>query len=207
MFARTERLLLRPGFAEDAPALTAAIADEAIARNLARLPWPYAEADADAWLAMPVEPLRPNFLIMLRTGGAPRLVGGIGLHAAPSDDGDSEAPQAEATEIGYWIARPYWGLGFASEAGRAVVQLARAMHLPPLVSGHFVDNPASGAVLRKIGFRPTGRIVRRFSTGRGAHVDCALYAENRDAEDGPATGSRTRVKVEDMRPSIRLLAA
>ena len=35
MFARTPRLLLRPGFPEDAPALAAAIADETIARNLA----------------------------------------------------------------------------------------------------------------------------------------------------------------------------
>ena len=41
MFARTPRLLLRPGFPEDAPALAAAIADEAIARNLANVPWPY----------------------------------------------------------------------------------------------------------------------------------------------------------------------
>ncbi len=35
MFARTPRLLLRPGFPEDAPALAGAIADEAIVRNLA----------------------------------------------------------------------------------------------------------------------------------------------------------------------------
>ena len=41
MFARTERLLLRPGWAEDAPALAAAIADEMIVRNLATAPWPY----------------------------------------------------------------------------------------------------------------------------------------------------------------------
>ena len=34
MFARTPRLLLRPGFPEDAPALAAAIADLAIVRNL-----------------------------------------------------------------------------------------------------------------------------------------------------------------------------
>ena len=41
MFARTPRLLLRPGFPEDAPALVAAIADQAIVRNLATAPWPY----------------------------------------------------------------------------------------------------------------------------------------------------------------------
>ena len=41
MFARTERLLLRPGWAEDAPALARAIADEQVVRNLATAPWPY----------------------------------------------------------------------------------------------------------------------------------------------------------------------
>ncbi|MBA3730647.1 MAG: GNAT family N-acetyltransferase, partial [Sphingomonas sp.] len=41
MFTRTARLLLRPGWAEDAPALAAAIGDERIVRNLATAPWPY----------------------------------------------------------------------------------------------------------------------------------------------------------------------
>jgi hypothetical protein len=46
MFARTERLLLRPGWAEDAPALRQAIADEMVVRNLAVAPWPYSLRDA-----------------------------------------------------------------------------------------------------------------------------------------------------------------
>ena len=48
MFARTPRLLLRPGFPEDAPALTQAIGDEIIVRNLATAPWPYGVRDAEA---------------------------------------------------------------------------------------------------------------------------------------------------------------
>ena len=51
MFARTERLLLRPGWAEDAPALARAIGDEMIVRNLAVVPWPYSLRDAEAFLA------------------------------------------------------------------------------------------------------------------------------------------------------------
>ena len=47
MFARTERLLLRPGWREDAPALFRAIADEGIVRNLAQAPWPYGPGDAE----------------------------------------------------------------------------------------------------------------------------------------------------------------
>ena len=51
MFARTERLLLRPGWSEDAAALLQAISDERIVRNLATAPWPYSLADAEAFLA------------------------------------------------------------------------------------------------------------------------------------------------------------
>jgi RimJ/RimL family protein N-acetyltransferase len=48
MFVRTDRLLLRPGWIEDAPALARALGDEAIARNTAHIPWPYTVADAEA---------------------------------------------------------------------------------------------------------------------------------------------------------------
>ncbi len=60
MFARTPRLLLRPGFPEDAPALAVAIADEAIVRNLATAPWPYRMRDAEAFLACPRDTILPS---------------------------------------------------------------------------------------------------------------------------------------------------
>ena len=62
MFARTERLLLRPGWAEDAPELARAIADEQVVRNLATAPWPYRLEDAEAFLAAPRDPVMPSFL-------------------------------------------------------------------------------------------------------------------------------------------------
>ena len=54
MFARTERLLLRPGWLEDAPALARAIGEEAVVRNLARAPWPYGMDEAQDFLGRPV---------------------------------------------------------------------------------------------------------------------------------------------------------
>lgn len=206
MFARTERLLLRPGFVEDAPELARAIGDEAIARNLARLPWPYGVEEARWWLTQDHDPMLPNFLILQRTGGTPRVVGGIGLQLP--DDTPLATDGRARPEIGYWVARSHWGLGIASEAGRAVMRIARALGHPPLVAGHFVDNPASGAVLRKIGFRPTGQIAPRFSLARGEHVPCALYEEDADADVVPLAGKRCPVTPdEDFRDEIRLLAA
>lgn len=84
MFARTERLLLRPGWREDAPALFQAIADESIVRNLAQAPWPYSFADAETFLARERPHGEPGCLIFLRTEGAPRLIGGTGLAARPT---------------------------------------------------------------------------------------------------------------------------
>ncbi len=168
MFARTERLLLRPGWSEDASALAAAISDDAILRNLATAPSPYRPTDAEAFLARPQDPMHPAVLILARTLGAPRLIGSIGLHPAAEGDG---------LELGYWIARRHWGLGYATEAGRAIVAFAReGLRASRLVAGHFVDNPASGQVLSKLGFRPTGRIAPRPSLARAAAALCVGYA-------------------------------
>jgi len=164
MFARTPRLLLRPGFPEDAPALAAALADEGIARNLANVPWPYRRRDAEAFLASPRNPVLPALLMFERTDGAPRLVGSCGLGRRPSG----------AVEMGYWIARDHWGRGFATEAGRALIDIARTLGLGQLEASHFIDNPASARVLDKLGFESTGIVAPRMNCARGEEVPARL---------------------------------
>ena len=164
MFARTERLLLRPGWAEDAPALAAAIADETIVRNLATAPWPYGLRDAEAFLAQPRDPVLPSFLIFERTDGAPNLVGACGLGRRPSG----------TVELGYWIARPYWGRGYATEAATALIDIARTLGFLNLEGSHFLDNPASARVLEKLGFEPLGITAPRISCARRAEVPARL---------------------------------
>jgi RimJ/RimL family protein N-acetyltransferase len=164
MFARTPRLLLRPGFPEDAPALAGAIADEAVARHLAVVPWPYTLRDAEAFLASPRDPVLPSFLILERTGGAPRIVGSCGLGRRTSG----------AVELGYWISRPFWGRGLATEAGRALIDIARTLGLEQLEASHFIDNPASARVLEKLGFESTGLIAPRMNCARGEQVPARL---------------------------------
>jgi len=164
MFARTERLLLRPGWAEDASALAAAIADEMIVRNLATAPWPYRLRDAEAFLAQPRDPVLPSFLIFERTEGAPRLVGSCGLGRRPSG----------AVELGYWIARPFWGHGYATEASIALIDIAKALGILQLEGSHFLDNPASGRVLEKLGFTPIGITAPRLSCARGTEAPARM---------------------------------
>ena len=166
MFARTDRLLLRPGWSEDAPALFETICNERVVRNLAQAPWPYCLADAETFVTRERSPNEPACLIFMRTNGAPRLVGTIGIGRTPVD----------GVEFGYWIAPAYWGRGFATEAGQAMIAFARhGLRLPRMSAGHFIDNPASGRVLTKLGFRPTGETVLRYSAGRRAEAPCRLF--------------------------------
>lgn len=178
MFARTPRLLLRPGFPEDAPALAAAIADQAIVRNLATAPWPYSMRDAEAFLASPRDPILPSFLIFERGTGAPQLVGACGLGRRPSG----------SVEMGYWVARPFWGQGYATEACIALVDIAKTLGLKSVEGSHFLDNPASSRVLEKLGFKPLGIVAPRMSCARGEEVPARLMrlelaSANRGEED------------------------
>jgi RimJ/RimL family protein N-acetyltransferase len=160
MFIRSERLFLRPGWPEDWEELLSRIGDEGVVLNLAKVPWPYTAEDARWFSAQPQNPRLPHFFVTLPTSLAPaQIIGCIGL-----DEQDGQV------ELGYWFAREFWGRGFATEAARAVIGLTRTLGHHRLVAGHFADNPASGRVLRKAGFRPTGKTRQRFSLARGHAV-------------------------------------
>lgn len=180
MFYRSERLFLRPPFPEDARAVYDGICDAGIVAMLANAPWPYRFEDAQRVTSEP-KPGLTRFLITLPGEGG-RVVGGIGL-------GRSEADP----EIGYWIARRHWGRGYATEAVGAVSQIARALGYRRLVAGHCLDNPASGRVLRKIGFRETGEIRPTECRARGGELILTRrYALDLDAAEGEVDAAQMR---------------
>ena len=62
-------------------------------------------------------------------------------------------------EIGYWLGKPYWNRGLMTEALREMIDYCfNAKGYETLWSDFFVDNPASGRVMEKCGFRDTGKI-------------------------------------------------
>src|SRR5699024_10331451 len=109
----------------------------------------------------------------LPTAEGAKLIGSAGI----SRDGDD-------VELGYWIARAHWGQGYATEAARAVLSQARALGHKQLVASHFVDNPASGRVLRKVGFCPTGERRIRYSAGRQGVGVALTYRLELDSPGG-----------------------
>lgn len=167
MFIRSERLFLRPGWPEDWQELLARIADEEVVKNLAKAPWPYTADDARWFAAQEQDKRLPHFFVTLPTGTKPaEIIGCVGLGVIDDQD----------VELGYWFAREHWGKGYATEAARAVIGLASTLGHRKLMAGHFVDNPASGRVLRKAGFKPTGQVRKRYSLARGHEVDSVEHA-------------------------------
>lgn len=174
MFHRTERLLLRPAWPEDWEPLYRGIADCGIVRNLATAPWPYTPDDARAFVGLKQDPRFPHFLLTMPGTHGSTVIGAAGM-----------GPRGDGVELGYWIARPFWGQGFATEGARGVIELARLIGYHRIEASHYCDNPASGRVLRKLGFLPTGKNVRHDCLARGEAVEAVAYRLDLTQEDAP----------------------
>lgn len=159
MFMRTERLFLRPIFPEDWREIHRGVADFDVARMLARAPWPYRPQDAVAYCRKPRPANMMAFSVTLpELAGAP-VIGQIGLE-----------PGAEGHELGYWIGSQWQRRGYAGEAVRGVLDMAQALGVERVVAGHFLENGASGKVLRGNGFVETGEIRAVACMARGGEV-------------------------------------
>ena len=168
MFIRTDRLFLRPPFPEDWRDVYRGIAHEDVVRMLAKAPWPYTEQDAQEYCARPRGPEEFGFAITLPGAAGAPVIGQIGLFR-----------ENAAWEIGYWLAGPYRRRGYVSEALGAVLETACALGIGRVEAGHFLDNPASGALLRKCGFVETGEVRMMTSAGRGgADVQCRRFVRD-----------------------------
>lgn len=154
----TQRLTLRAPAKADVERVAAFCVDHDVARMTTRMPAPYTRDHAEDFVARcgAQDRSRDNtFAIELADEG---LIGVIGLFTTPE----------ARVELGYWIGRPYWGRGYATEATRSALDWARsAWKKRYVVAGHFADNDASGRVLVKAGFLYTGVVEHKPSIARG----------------------------------------
>ena len=161
---KTERLLLRPLRPEDAEALHRLVNDWAVVRNLARLPFPYPRALADEWIASTRQQIESGTGYHLAITGQEEgsdLVGCIGLRLDLTP---------RVGNLGYWVGRRFWGHGVASEAVARLARWALAnLDLDRLEAHVAEDNQASAAVLRRAGFRESGRGEETFLARGGKH--------------------------------------
>src|SRR5690606_36038808 len=106
---------------------------------LARLPFPYAQSDAEHFITQ-IARSETEFAWVVLAKDA--VIGTIGLHLRPGI----------LPELGYWLGEPHWGQGFATEAGEAAVAAARAAGAPGLRARARKDNTGSRRVLEKLDF-------------------------------------------------------
>lgn len=138
----TARLHLEPIKSEFAPALFAHINDWEVMRWLAAPPWPYRLDDMHEWIAIATAAhsagREAHYAITL--AGLP--IGSIGLMAIKT-----------GPTLGYWLARPFWGRGYMSEAAEGVVRRLFTHGHGFIASGVLEGNAASLRVQEKLGFR------------------------------------------------------
>jgi len=144
----TERCVLRAPELGDAPNLSTYAGDYDVASMTSSIPSPYPVLAAEMWV-LGVRAgwgKRPNFSFIIEHEG--QCAGGAGVFR--------RTPKAD-WELGYWIGKPWQGKGLATEVGRALMGFAREdVAAGKVIAAHAADNPASGRVLEKLGFRYTG---------------------------------------------------
>ncbi|HEX8308836.1 MAG TPA: GNAT family N-acetyltransferase [Allosphingosinicella sp.] len=142
----TPRLILRAPAEPDIPAIVAIAGDWQVASRLTRMPHPYREADALFFLST-IAPAELVWMIVERSSNL--VVGSISIAQLEDASG--------AVELGYYVAREHWGRGVATEAGSVILAYGIGLFGRTWIkSGYFIDNPASGRVLEKLGFRQKG---------------------------------------------------
>lgn len=138
----TARLRLRPWRATDAPDLYELAKDPRIGMLCGWKPYDRIDDAHEAlstFLAVP-----DSYAVTLSSTG--ELVGSIALRI------DTDSPEASVADIGYWIGAPYWGNGYATEAGHAIIDRARELGVKTIVLKYFDGNGASRRVSEKLGF-------------------------------------------------------
>ena len=165
----TERLLLRPPRAADISHFIPLLSDFDVSKNLSRVPHPYTEDHACAFIVTAAHGWRngSDFVFAIVRKEPVAFIGLCGCHPA------------RAWECGYWLGKPFWRQGYATEAaGRLIAHAFDDLGADCVNACWYCDNPASGRVLEKLGFRPNGRDTRA-CLARGCHVEGNLVTLDR----------------------------
>ena len=163
---QTERLILRSLTLEDAEDVQRLAGERDVASTLIRIPHPYEDGMAEEWIRSCYDTFEKkeglHFAITLKTER--NFIGVIGLEFER---------EHERAELGYWIGKPYWNLGYTTEAAKLVVAHGfQVLKLNRIYAYYFTRNPASGRVLEKIGMRYEG--CRRQHTKRWGNFEDSI---------------------------------
>lgn len=148
----TERIMLRPWREEDAEVLYRYASDPEVGP---RAGWPpHRSVDESREIIRTLFANDHIWAIVLKGSGEP--IGCIGYYT--SDESNIGIGPRDA-EVGYWVSRPCWNRGIATEALRMLIDYCfHEKGFRTLWADYFPDNQASGRVMQKCGFRDTGQL-------------------------------------------------
>lgn len=105
-----------------------------------------------------------TFAITLKESG--KVIGSLGVEFYGREDAFTEFSSYKGREIGYVLAKPYWGQGLVPEAVKAVIDyMFNELDMDFLLCGHYDFNSQSRSVQFKCGFRPYRKL--EFQTNMG----------------------------------------
>ncbi len=143
----TQRLVMRQPHADDIEDLARLANNRRVADMLTRMPHPYGEAEARAFIEFASDPERGETVYAMTVVATGEFIGCAGLR-----------PVHGGYDLGYWIGQSHWGKGYATEAAHALVDLAfRASSADSLTATCRVTNTASQRVIHKCGFQYCGQ--------------------------------------------------
>lgn len=140
-----------------------------------RIPFPYTDANADEWLAVynsATQQQGQPVHFAIRTADD-ALIGGCGFNGF-------EIGKDHRGEIGYWLAKPFWGQGIMTAVvKRACRHAFEQFGLVKIFAHVWLNNPASARVLEKCGFQQEGLLRKHFAK-EGKLVDAMLFGLLKD---------------------------
>jgi RimJ/RimL family protein N-acetyltransferase len=166
---RDDAIALRPWREDDLEAMVAMNRDPEVAR-FTRVPEPYTDADARAWLAFQAARLRngDGLALAIVTDADARPLGTVGLRV--------DADDRDIAELNYIVAPWARGRGIATGAARLLAAWAlREWRLGRLQLTTFVDNAASQVVAERAGFQREA-VLRSWDEIKGQRADLVMYS-------------------------------
>ncbi len=183
----TGRLVLRSLGPEDSMQIATLASDPGVSEYILEIPHPYTGPLAQEWIAGLAAAYDAGtdvvFGISLRNSG--ELIGVIGLLSIHREH--------SRAKLGYWIGRPYWNFGFATEAVGGLLDFGfRVLGLNRIYAFYMAGNPASGRVMEKCGMRHEGTLRQHIRKSE-QFVDIAAHGILREeflADSGDPHHSR-----------------
>ncbi len=155
----------------DKDALIEHLNDRDIYDRTLRIPFPYSAQDADEWLALVARITKQQGCPVhwVVRGAADALIGSCGFEGF-------QVGKSHRAEVGYWLAKPFWGRGIMTAVVQRLCQHAFEQFGLVKITAHvFPHNLASARVLGKCGFQEEGFLSKHFLKD-GQFLDARLFA-------------------------------